>query len=286
MINFIESSLQETPTTEKIISLDMPPQATFVTFRSSSSRLDQEEVQYLVTESIKKKELIPILAGEDKVVNTKVNVRIMDIRWMLRGGIGFLDFVTILSNYRRDKLFRTDLLRSLTHEYWIIYQRQIILRALLPWIVFSFMSILYFSNLSVGSESPGMRICALLIVISVGFQVYVEVKQIMGDWRDYVEDYYNINDLFQYCATLWVVLATMFGSYDSGNMVAIRNLCCFILLSQGVKAVIDWLRLFDTTSFYVTLILRTVTDIGYFVLIIGVMITYTGCATYMLQLNS
>ena len=150
MINFIESSLQETPTTEKIISLDMPPQATFVTFRSSSSRLDQEEVQYLVTESIKKKELIPILAGEDKVVNTKVNVRIMDIRWMLRGGIGFLDFVTILSNYRRDKLFRTDLLRSLTHEYWIIYQRQIILRALLPWIVFSFMSILYFSNLSVG----------------------------------------------------------------------------------------------------------------------------------------
>ena len=131
-----------------------------------------------------------------------------------------------------------------------------------------------------------MKICALLIMMSVGFQVYVEVKQMMGDWKDYVEDYYNINDLFQYCATLWVVLATMFGQYDSGNMVAIRNLCCFILLSQGVKAVIDWLRLFDTTSFYVTLILRTVTDIGYFVVIIGVMITYTGCATYMLQLNS
>ena len=69
-------------------------------------------------------------------------------------------------------------------------------------------------------------------------------------------------------------------------MSTIRNLCCFILLSQGVKAVIDWLRLFDTTSFYVTLILRTVTDIGFFVLIIGVMITYSGCATYMLQLNA
>ena len=69
-------------------------------------------------------------------------------------------------------------------------------------------------------------------------------------------------------------------------MVTVRNLCCFILLSQGVKAVIDWLRLFDTTSFYVTLILRTVTDIQFFVLIIMVMITYSGCATYMLQLNA
>ena len=45
MIKFIESSLQETPSTDKIISLDMPPSATFVTFRSPSSRLDQEEVQ-------------------------------------------------------------------------------------------------------------------------------------------------------------------------------------------------------------------------------------------------
>ena len=55
---------------------------------------------------------------------------------------------------------------------------------------------------------------------------------------------------------------------------------------MGLKAVIDWLRLFDVTSFYVTLITRTVYDIAYFGLILTVMIIFIGSATYMLQLNA
>ena len=92
----------------------------------------------------------------------------MDIRWILRGGLGFLDFVSILQNYRRDRLFQTDLLRSLTHEYWVIYQRMIILRALIPWMIFSVLSIIYFANLNNSGEDPlYMQICGYLIILSV-----------------------------------------------------------------------------------------------------------------------
>ena len=64
-----------------------------------------------------------------------------------------------------------------------------------------------------------------------------------------------------------------------------RVLCVFVIISQGIKAVLDWLRLFNKTSFYVTLIKRTITDIGYIGLIIAIILIYIGCAMFMLQLN-
>ena len=53
-----------------------------------------------------------------------------------------------------------------------------------------------------------------------------------------------------------------------------------------MKAIVDWLRLFDSTSFYVTLILRTFTDIVYFLLVLLLLLVYVGLAMYMLQLNA
>ena len=54
------------------------------------------------------------------------------------------------------------------------------------------------------------------------------------------------------------------------------------MISQGMKAILDWLRLFDNTSFYVTLILRTFTDIVYFLLILLLLLVYVGLSMYML----
>ena len=269
----------------------MPRDIAFVTFRSPTSKLDQEEVQKLVNESIKEKELIPYEFGEKQLVNTKVLVKIMDIRWITRSGLSFLDFVNILANYSKDKLFTTDLLKSLTHEYWTIYQRKIILRILIPWMIYSMLSILYFTRLQAGSDvielpesESFFKFIGYMIIVSIAAQLFIEFRQISKDWKDYFFDPYNYNDMFQYFGTLWVVFRTI-GGQSGMDLVLLRNLCCFIFLSQGIKAVIDWLRLFDNTSFYVTLILRTMTDIGYFTFIMIVLVLYAGCATYMLQLN-
>ena len=101
----------------------------------------------------------------------------------------------------------------------------------------------------------------------------------------YFRDLYNINDLFMQIGTLTVVVINLSESALLSKINQ-RNLSGFILLSMGLKAVIDWLRLFDVTSFYVTLITRTVYDIAYFGLILCVMILFIGSATYMLQLNA
>ena len=76
----------------------MPSNTYVITFRTSSSTLEQEEVQLKVNESLKQKRLFSFLDifSQNKFINTKVKVRVMDIRWLLRGNQGFLDFVTIL----------------------------------------------------------------------------------------------------------------------------------------------------------------------------------------------
>ena len=42
---------------------------------------------------------------DKKVINTKVTVKIMDIRWIIKGGMDFLDFLPILEKFKRDNLF-------------------------------------------------------------------------------------------------------------------------------------------------------------------------------------
>ena len=59
-----------------------------------------------------------------------------------------------------------------------------------------------------------------------------------------------------------------------------------MILCQGIKIVLDWLRLFDNTSFYVTLITKTISDILYIGFIIVIILVYIGLAMYMLELNA
>ena len=102
--------------------------------------------------------------------------------------------------------------------------------------------------------------------------------------RGYFKSLHNYNDMFQNLTTLWIVV-TNISDVNLPNLMDKRVLCVLVIISQGIKAVLDWLRLFDNTSFYVTLIYRTITDIGYISLIIAIILVYIGCAMFMLQLN-
>ena len=59
--------------------------------------------------------------------------------------------------------------------------------------------------------------------------------------------------MFQYLATLLIVVTNL-SDTSLTTVMNRRVLCVFVIISQGSKAVLDWLRLFDNTSFYVTLI--------------------------------
>ena len=119
MITCIDTSLQETSTTRLIDSIQMPLKTQMITFRSCETMLDQKSVEKKAMESIIHKKLFSFIKCQDeKPVNTQVIVKIMDIRWLLKGSDDFLKFVPILESCKLDKLYQTDFMRSLTHEYW------------------------------------------------------------------------------------------------------------------------------------------------------------------------
>ena len=37
-------------------------------------------------------------------------------------------------------------MKSLTHEYWMVYLKKIILRTLIPWVFYSALSLIYFAH--------------------------------------------------------------------------------------------------------------------------------------------
>ena len=107
-------------------------------------------------------------------------------------------------------------MRSLTHEYWTFYQRRIIYRALIPWILYSILSLIYFAYvLSPSAESykefDMWDILGLLIILLTLYQLYIEYKSIKSNARSYFKSAYNYNDLLQYLGTLWVVLMNVTG---------------------------------------------------------------------------
>ena len=71
--------------------------------------------------------------------------------------------------------------------------------------------------------------------------------------KDYFKSSLNYFDLLQYLGTLWILLTNLL-DLDLPIIMDKRILSVIVLMSQGVKAILDWLRLFDSTSFYVTLI--------------------------------
>ena len=290
MIKFIESSFQGLEASQKIESLDLPINTYIVTFRSESATLNQKEIQEKVDESIPNKELISCYRQKPK--NTKIDMRIMDIRWLLHDRMGFLDFAPIFETYERDNLFQTKFMQALTNEYWMENLKKIIKSAFIPWVIYSALSLMYFAHTlnqdfeqAERAEVMTWQGLGVLILILVAYLLYIEVKQGLKDGKDYFLSMYNYIDLFQYIGTTWVVVTNIL-DHNQERMITNRTLCTFVLLSQGNKAITDWLRLFDNTSFYVTLILRTFIDIVYFLLIILLLLVYVGNAMYMLHLNA
>ena len=122
----------------------MPKNIQLITFRSDSALLNQEEIQKRANDSIRSKEFFGC-CRDQKVINAKVSVKVMDIKWLIKGGKEFLDFVPILEKFERDNLFQTEFIKSLTNEYWMDYKKKIILRTLIPWVAYSVLSLVYFA---------------------------------------------------------------------------------------------------------------------------------------------
>ena len=97
-------------------------------------------------------------SDDDEPVNTQVTVKIMDIRWLMKGEKDFLNFVPTLESCKLDKLYQTDFMRSLTHEYWTEYQKKILYGPLLTWTLYSVSCLIYFSEVVLRQDTTTVMV--------------------------------------------------------------------------------------------------------------------------------
>lgn len=72
---------------------------------------------------------------------------------------------------------------------------------------------------------------------------------------------------------------------DEGSRQIERTIAVFTVASAWI-GVFNWLRMFESTSFYIKLIEMTFVDMWSFLIIFMAMLAMIGCSMYMLQLNA
>ena len=115
-------------------------------------------------------------------------------------------------------------------------------------------------------------------------QVYVEVQQARAVGCSYLKSFWNLVDVFGLLFVL-IVLLRAFNPSPLLSMEAMRVIAAFGSFCTLVK-LIDWLRLFEQTAFYVLLVQITLEDITYFMLLVLTTLMMFGVPLLMLDANS
>ena len=56
-----------------------------------------------------------------------VTVKVLDIRWLVHDRKSFFDLTPFFKSQDNEKLYQSDFIKSLTHEYWGDYQVRVII---------------------------------------------------------------------------------------------------------------------------------------------------------------
>ena len=122
---------------------------------------------------------------------------------------------------------------------------------MLPWAIYSMMSIIYLAhtlnaeiNYIESDFQFGWFVLEISIFVNIAYMLYLEVKQFRnGTCGEYFTDFYNVLDLLQYLGSILIVSTNM-ARINFPGMPFKRNIAVFIVMAQCGKVVLDWLRLF------------------------------------------
>ena len=113
--------------------------------------------------------------------------------------------------------------------------------------------------------------------------IYIEIKQMQREGKEYLTHPLNWLDLFQFIGNIFIISVTMIDC-DWPSHSFMRVLSSWIVLVIWMK-MFDWFRIFDATSFYIKLLIMTLQDILPFFLIFPIFLMTFGSALLILSSN-
>eukprot|EP00347_Sterkiella_histriomuscorum_P008832 403343569 len=122
-------------------------------------------------------------------------------------------------------------------------------------------------------------IFAIILFNVLSYFFYVEVIQFIKDPKDYFTDFWNFSDLFSYTLCLLVVLFDRIPSVPNSVNRPIASLCLIILWIK----LFYFLRVFESTSRLIRMIIEIVNDMKNFLMVLTIGIIGFSGGFYILQ---
>ena len=180
----------------------------------------------------------------------------------------------------------------MTDHFWQRYQRHLLLKCALPYLVYQVCTIYYTSEYAlVGVDSDHVWdftgefvLRCILIILNIYF-VYFEIRDVMRDGLSYLFDPFNYLDVLKLSLNMYLIGEAVDGTNsDEKKSDYLRGLAATAVVLTWFKS-FYWLRLFDSTSFYVRLIVETLFDIKYFIILFVIILLTFGNALYILSIG-
>ena len=105
----------------------------------------------------------------------------------------------------------------------------------------------------------------------------------MKGLKAYLGSVWNTIDLLQLISMACITISFL-TDWGSSHKEGQRIIAAFSIFNLWLKF-FDWLRMFESTAFYVSLLYRTLKDISDFMILFFVALAMFGSVMYMLQLN-
>ena len=123
----------------------------------------------------------------------------------------------------------------------------------------------------------------LLLHIDQLYNEFVQINGSEGGLRDHFDSIWNYNDAVWLTICPIILVSTLPNDYLISNDVLII-MSTFVTFSLFVK-LMDWMRIFSNTSFYVYLIQETIKRIQAFLLLLIICLLMFGIPMVMLNIN-
>ena len=202
-----------------------------------------------------------------------------------------MEVALVLSESGRSDLLMSDYVQTLLNVYWSLNKWKIFWRAFVPYLFYLGVTLAYFFNVLLvheEEESSWKYIYAIINLCSLFYQLYIESVQLFQSddpkrFTKYFTNPMNLFDLFQYMTCLMMMILSML-NLDWPTLPTRRIIAALLVFILWFK-MFDWMRLFDSTSFYIKLILVTIYDIMPFMVIYVIFLLMFGCAMDCISLN-
>lgn len=183
----------------------------------------------------------------------------------------------------------TDFVKALLEVYWGDLKMSIFWKIFIPYIIYLSLTIWYIMKVICVEETEikgkSDIYIGVFMLANVAYQLNNERIQIKSQKKywDYFGSIINLADLAQYGVNIILIVTTVFEKKWPSKEHRII-MAAFLVFLVWTK-MFDWLRMFDTTSFYIKLIVETIKAVLYFLIVFPVFLAMFGCSMYILDMN-